>query len=372
MKLSCDREKLLETFQIAQNITPKKTSKPILKNVKMDAFEKNLKVTATNIELTMKRTLEAGAVGKEGSILVSGRDMTDILRETDSDEIFMTVQDNSVLIKTGEAQFTIQSNIAEEFFNTADIKTDFEINVPTARLAEMINQTIFTAGKETMAYTFEGIMFNIEKDVLEIVGTDGKRIAIASEKVDNKKGKEHKALVPIQTLRTLLNIISTSSDETMKIKVGGNHIIFQDGSTELISQLIEGRFPEYRNYIPDTYKYEGTFGKDSLISGIRKADIMTSMETHLIKFNFNKKDMVLNMTSRCLDKGASEVNIPIEKLETESDEGLVIGFNGRHILDVLKVVDEDRITWKIKEEQGPGEISKGDKFRYVFMPVKLS
>ena len=86
MKLSCDREKLLETFQIAQNITPKKTSKPILKNVKMDAFDKDLRITATNIELTMKRTIEAGAVGKEGSILVSGRDMTDILRETDSDE----------------------------------------------------------------------------------------------------------------------------------------------------------------------------------------------------------------------------------------------------------------------------------------------
>jgi DNA polymerase-3 subunit beta len=219
-----------------------------------------------------------------------------------------------------------------------------------------------------MAYTFEGILFNIDENGVELVGTDGKRIAIAAEKVKSKKAKENRSLVPIATLRTLLNIIAISPDDTVKIKVSANHIIFEDSTSQLISQLIEGRFPEYRNYIPADYQLKAVFSKETLSSGIRKADIMTSQETHLVRFGFSKDQMLLNMTSRCLDRGTSEVSIPMEKYEGDD---ITVGFNGRHILDVLRVLNEEKVTWHLKEDQGPGEINEGDTFKYVFMPVKL-
>lgn len=368
MKLSCDREKLLETFQIAESITPRKTSKPILKNIKLDAFESKSRVTATNIELTMIRTIDVGSVGEEGSVLVSGKDMADILREANAGDVFITVEENSVVVKSAEDTFTIQSNIAEEFFSVEDIKPAFEIKLDKNRLSQMIHQTIFTAGKETMAYTFEGILFNVEKDRIELVGTDGKRIAIASAECNNDAENENRSLVPISTLRILQNLIGVSTDEQITIKFSSNHIVFQDSTTELISQLIEGRFPEYRNYIPSEYNIISTFQKDDLSAGIRKADIMTSQETHLIRFKFGKPGQMLNLTSRCLDRGASEINVPMDTFE---GEGITVGYNGRHILDVLKVLRDDTVTWKIKEEQGPGEIAEGNDFKYVFMPVKL-
>jgi DNA polymerase-3 subunit beta len=371
MKISCEREKLLESFQIAESITPRKTSKPILKNVKIEAFDKNIQITATNIEMTMKKTLEVGSVGEEGAVLVSGKDVTDILRETDSQDIFIAEEDNSVIIKAGDANFTIQSNIAEEFFSVEDIKTEFEVTVNNKRLEEMINQTIFTTGKETMAYTFEGILFNVSKNLLEIVGTDGKRIAIASEQFSKKSKKEvpeKKFLVPIPTLRTLINILNISEDEEAVIQFSDNYIVFKDSTTELKSQLLEGRFPEYNKYIPEDYKIVSKFKKGELNSGIRKADIMTSQETHLITFNFNKDGLCLQMTSKCIDRGTSEVTIPMESYEGED---ITVGFDGRHLLDVIRVVNEENVTWKIKEDQGPGEIIEGEKYKYVFMPVKL-
>jgi DNA polymerase-3 subunit beta len=371
MKISCESEKLLESFQIAESITPRKTSKPILKNVKLEAIDKNVRITATNIEMTMKKTLEVGSVGEEGAVLVSGKDMADILRETDSEDIFIAEKDNSVTIKAGDANFTIQSNIAEEFFSVEDVKTDFEVKINKERLEEMINQTIFTTGKETMAYTFEGILFNVMENTLEVVGTDGKRIAIASSSFTGKgkvKIDEKKFLVPIPTLRTLVNILAISKDEEMNIEFSDNCIIFKDNTTELRSQLIEGRFPEYKKYIPDEYQIISIFNKSELNSGIRKADIMTSQETHLITFSFNKESLNLQMTSRCIDRGTSEVTIPMESYEGED---ITVGFDGRHILDVIRVVNNEKVTWKIKEDQGPGEIIEGETYKYVFMPVKL-
>jgi len=371
MKLSCNRESLLESFQIAESITPRKTSKPILKNVKIEATGEKITIMATNIEMTMKKVFEVGSVGDEGAVLISGRDMTNILRESDSEEIFIEDKDNSVMIKAGDAQFTIQSNIAEEFFNIEEIKTDYEITVSKQRLERMINQTIFTSGKETMAYTFEGILFNIFDSTLEVVGTDGKRIAIASEqkiKSGGKGDKERKYLVPMQALRIILNILSISSDEDISIGFSNNFVIFKDSTTELRTQLIEGRFPEYKNYIPESYKINSVFNKADLVSGLRKADIMTSQETHLITFSFSKDAGICTMSSRCLDRGTSEVNVSMELYEGED---IKVGFDGRHLLDVLRVVETEKITWKIKEEQGPGEITEGDVYRYVFMPVKL-
>lgn len=371
MKLSCNRENLLESFQIAESITPRKTSKPILKNVKMEAEGERITITATNMEMTMRKVFEVGSVGDEGAVLISGRDMTNILRESDSEEIFVEDKENSVMIQAGDANFTIQSNIAEEFFNIDEITTDFEIQIAKQRLERMINQTVFTSGKETMAYTFEGILFNVFKSNLEIVGTDGKRIAIASEqkiKTGKKEEKEHKYLVPLQALRIIQNILSISGDENIMIGFSDNYIIFKDSTTELRTQLIEGRFPEYRNYIPESYKINSVFKKTDLVSGLRKADIMTSQETHLITFSFSKDNGICTMSSRCLDRGTSEVTVAMESYEGED---IKVGFDGRHLLDVLRVVETEKITWRIKEEQGPGEITEGDVYKYVFMPVKL-
>lgn len=371
MKLSCNRESLLESFQIAESITPRKTSKPILKNVKIDAAEKKITLTATNIEMTMIKTLEVGSVGEDGTILVSGRDLTNILRECDSEDIFIAEKDNTVVVKADDANFTIQSNIAEDFFSIEDIKTDFEISVSRSRLERMINQTIFTSGRETMAYTFEGILFNVSENSLEIVGTDGKRIAISSETCRGGKtaeGKDTRFLVPLSSLRILLNITGVSSDENVTLRFSENYIIFVDSSTELRSQLIEGRFPEYRNYIPDSYGVTSIFSREKLVSGLRKADIMTSQETHLVTFSFSGEDNVCTLTAKCLDRGTSEVTVPMESYEGED---ITVGFDARHLLDVLRVVEEEKITWKIKEDQGPGEITEKETYKYVFMPVKL-
>ncbi|MFH1707696.1 MAG: DNA polymerase III subunit beta [Planctomycetota bacterium] len=368
MKLTCDRQKLLETFLIAESITPRKTSKPILKNIKLDALKNQVRIMATNMELTMKRTIEVGSVGKEGTVLVAGKDMVDILRETDSEDVFISVADNNVTIKAGEDTFTIPANIAEDFFSVEDIKPDFEVTITRVRLLEMIEQTLFTTGKETMAYTFEGILVNVEPKNMEIVGTDGKRIAIASSVCTNPSGREKKALVPIPTLRTLQHSLGISGDESITIKLCPNHIMFEDSRTQLVSQLIEGRFPEYRNYIPADYGISGSFRKAELEKGIRKADIMTSQETHLVKFGFSRETKSLTMTSRCLDRGTSEIRIPLLGYDGES---VAVGYNGRHILDVLKVLREDKVTWRIKDDQGPGEIAEAGNFKYIFMPVKL-
>lgn len=368
MKFTCNREKLLETIQIAESITPKKTSKPILKNVKLDAFDNKIRITATNIELTMKKTLDVGSVGEEGSILVLGKDIAEILRTTKAEEIFISVEDNTVILKAGRNTHTFQTNITEDFFSIEDIKTDFEIEINKDRLALMINQTIFTAGKETMAYTFEGVLFNIEKSNLELVGTDGKRIAIASGESSNKSNKEQRSLVPVLTLRSLANILNISTDDTITIGISDNHIVFKDSTTELISRLIEGRFPEYRNYLPKEFGVTAVFNKEKLIEGIKEAGIFASQETHLITFLFQKDDMVMTMKSRSLDRGESNISVSMEKYEGDD---LTIGFNGWHIIDVLRVIEEESVALKIKDDQGPGEVEEKGNFRYVFMPVKI-
>jgi len=369
MKVSCNRESLLSCFQIAESITPRKTSKPILKNVKLEARGENVIVTATNIEMTMRKTVEAGSVGEEGTVLISGRDMAQILRECDAQEIFIDETEGGVMVNAGDARFTIQSSISEDFFSVEHVDADFSITAPREETERAVNRTIFTTGTETLSYTFSGVLFNVLDDRIEVVGTDGKRIAIAAVSYTGKvPSVPHKALVSVQALRILLSILAGSGDENVEISFAKNSIVFRDSTTELRSQLLEGRFPEYAEYIPREYEITAGFDRQQLASGIRKADIMTSQETHLVVFSFDKESMVVTLTARCLDRGTSEVTVPMVSYEGED---IKVGFDGRHLLDVLRVLDTETVTWKIKVDDGPGQIDDADAYRYVFMPVKI-
>ena len=375
MKVICNRGALLDALTVTGNVVASRTPKPVLQCVKLTADNDRLTLAATDLEVAIRYSDSQVQVEQGGEALLPADKLRDIVRESMDDTLSIEVGADKeggsaagvASIRGQDSHFKIFTQKASDFPPVPDYEGEPDFEIAGGHLKQLIGQTLFAAAREQTRYAFNGVLVVAKGKTINLVSTDGRRLAQAKGDISGggKLSKDGaKAIVPAKAL-TLIDKLIDDPEETVSVQVRENQVIFHTPSATLTSNLVEGQFPPYEDVIPKDADKKMTASTADFLSAIRRAALLTTEESKGVRMAFTKKGLVL--TSRSPESGEATVNFPA-KFEGADVE---IGFNPTFLTDALRVVDSDEISLELTAANRPGLLRGGANFLYVIMPVNL-
>jgi len=372
MKIIISREELSQGVQTIQSALSSRTTLPILLNFLMETEGGKVKVVSTDLEMGVKHFLKA-EIENDGSITIPAKKFADILHSLpEADEIELSVDSGGkVSLKCGRSRFGIVGAPKSEYPILPDFNKASAFELPAAVIGEMVRKTIFAASSDETRHVLNGVFWSAKKGVLEMVSTDGRRLAVMAKKII-PKDKEFSVIVPTKVLSEFLRLlgvlgIEDKSEENMSVAVTENQITFQLKGTTLLSRLVGGSFPNYEQVIPTKREVIMTAPTKDLLAITKRAALCAVDRGGSVKYSLKKG--VLHVNS------SSQNNEFFEELAIEySGADFSVAFNPQFVVDALKHIDTDKTVIAMTSPVNPAlfEPEKGEgDYRFVVMPMRL-
>lgn len=365
MKIQCERKKITEAFQLLSGIIPPRSVKPVLQHVKMLAQGGSLFLWSTDLEISLAYRIDDVEVETEGIIVIPAGRMTSILREI-TDEMVVVESKEQVCHVVGENSFfKLLGWDPEDFPEIAPLPEAAGFDVASETFREMIRKTTFAAAREKTRYALNGVLLHIGPESIEMVATDGRRLARFVVPVENPDGVEKRALLPVKGLSQLEKLIRPE-DEMIRLYFEDNMVGVRTLSGELSVRQVEGAFPDFEEVIPKTFDSRVKATAGEFCSALRKVSIMASDETRAVQIDF--RDGQAEFRSQSTDVGESKVAMMTD-IDGKDQE---VSFNPDFLLEGLRVLPDDgEFVLDLTDRSSPGRISHGERYTYVVMPINL-
>jgi len=388
MKVVCDRAALLDAINLVSGVVAARTPRPQLTCVKLEAQRQDdagaLTLAGGDGEVSLRFTTASVEVQEPGEALIPADKLRQIVAAEDAEPTLTLSADGDALhIRGADARFSVYGYPASEFpplveFPPKGADASHAIGASAGALAELITRTIFATARETSRYAINGVLFTASGKKIEMVATDGRRLAVARGQADTAPSDASiRCIVPSKALNQALKLID-SDDDPVRIAVTESQAHFAFGHPEeppravLTTTLVEGAFPPYEDVIPKDQDKKAVFDTGRLLSAVRRAALLTNEDSRGVRMAFAQETdggaKKLRLTSRAAEMGEAEIDLEMESFD---GDGIEIGFNPSFVTDVLKVIDDDRVTIELKAPNKPGMIRSGSDFLYVVMPVNL-
>lgn len=368
MKLHCHRPSLSAAFGIVGGVVPSRTPKDILKNVRLAAEGDTATLTATDSEVGIRYTISGVEVGKPGETLLPAQRMVSILRELTEEKLSLEVNDGKVRIASGHSEFRLSPEDPAEFPSVATFDEAAYFSIPGSVLREAIRRTIFATDVESTRYALGGVLVEPGENGLTLAATDSRRLAVVeipcTKHGDPSGGPSNGAVIPSKAMSLIERSIAGADDDEVWIALRNNDVLVKSGNGTIVSRLVEGRFPKYRQVIPAESPIVVDMVAGPFYTAVRQAQIVTSDESRGVDFTFSEGNLTLQ--SQSADVGASKIELPIPY----SGEDLTITFDPKYVADVLKVLDADTaFTLSLTDGESQAVVRVGDGYTYVIMPL---
>ena len=375
MKLNVSKNEMQEKLANIQNIVEKKNTMPILSHFLLHAGKKGSHIIATDIETALKEPLSV-EVQKEGKLCIPARTLFEIVRETEGDLSFETIEETTsggwLKVASGASEFKLACLPASDFPTWPSLGDVEEITIDASMLLEMIEKTIYSAGESDTRYTLNGLLFHVKPQdkALVVVGTDGHRLAIISKELDNSIKEEKRIIVPrkaVSELRRFLHISDEDTEKKIKIHIGDKHLLFSVEPIEFLTRLIEGSYPNYENVIPKANEKTMAIGRESFSKVLRRVSVMSKDRASAVKFDLEEGKLVVSSSSPDLGEAQEAVSVDY------SGEPLSLGFNARYVLDVLGAMTSDTVTFKLQDPLSPVLVREDghENYNSIIMPMRI-
>lgn len=366
MKIICNSAELSEACQNVSRAASSKTAIPAIEGILISAKENSLTLTGYDLEMGITTSIPA-RIEEEGNLVINAHMFSETLRKL-PDSVVSIENDtrNIATITCGDFQSTLIGISAEEYPELPSVTGGYPITVTQGVLKDMIRKTIFSAAvKDNSKVVHTGVKFEIEENHIRLIAVDGVRLAIRNENIEYS-GESHFFVVPAKTLSEVVKLMN-EDDENVTLSIGKRHIVFEVGSYNIISRLLDGEFLNYKAAIPSAAKTVVVVDTRSLIDSIdRTSLIITDKIKSPIKCVFDENSIKI---SSITSLGTANDRIPA----SIEGEGCTIGFNNKYVLDALKVCDSDEIRIMLSGSVKPILIvpKQGDEFIFLILPVRL-
>lgn len=369
MKFSCNQHTLTKALNIVSKAVTIRTTIPILKGIllKVDA-NGILTMAASDLDLSIEKKIKVEN-STPGEIVVFSKLFGDIIRKLPDGVITIEENDGKINIKCSNSEFNIIGLSAEEFPNINPNEEDTEKLVFNKELLkDMIKKTSFAASIDENKGAMTGVLIEMDEDSLNMVAIDGFRMAIAREQMKNKK--KQNIIIPAKILTEISRIITeeeiNSDDVTMVLNE--KKAIFVMENTKIVIRLLEGEFMNYNRIIPTENPCKVVLNKNDLMNSVERASLLAKVgKNNLIKLEI--KDNGIEITSK-----SEEGNVKEEVIASKDGNDIIIGFNSKYLIDVLKVIDDENITMLFNTNVSPCLIKplSGNEFEYLILPVRIN
>ena len=366
MRIICSRQNLLNGVQIVSKAVPGKTTMPILECILIDASKGVISLTANDMELGIE-TIVDGDIVEAGVVAIDAKFLLEIVRKLPDNFVVISTDSNyKTTITCEKSKFDIAGKSGEDFSRLPAITKSEFIALRQFTLKDLVRQTIFSIADNDNNKMMTGELFQIEGNRLKVVSLDGHRISI--RKVDLRENyTDRKVVVPGKTLNEVSKILNGDAESEVMIYFTDKHIVFEFGTTTVVSRLIEGEYFRIDQMLNGDYETKMHINKKELLSCIDRA-------TLLIKEG-DKKPIIMNISDETVELtinsvvGSMNEDIEINK----SGKDLMIGFNPKFLMDALRVIDLEEIDMYMLNPKSPCVIrDEEDSFIYLILPVNFT
>ena len=369
MKLTIGKEQLLNGLQAVQNVVGSRTTLPILSNVLLRATEGRLELTATDLDVTVCCAVEA-TVQKEGASTVPVKKLFGIARELGAAQLEIEVDEKHCCkIKAGYSYYRMNGLASDEFPPMPKFAEEKKVSLPQEKFKGMLRRTSFAVSSDETRYVLNGLYCSLKDHKITTVATDGRRLALTDEEADIAGDSEAEFIIPTKAVNELNRLLQATGQ--VEIKVMENQASFEmkgeNGfSVLVVTKLVEGSYPNYRQVIPAETAERVTLVREELLQALRRAEIMTSEKSNSVKLAFTKNNLAI--TANTPEVGEARESLAINY----KGKDLSVAFNPTYLLDPLKALETDEVFLELTDELSPGVVRTTGAFLYVIMPMRMS
>lgn len=369
MKISCDREKLASAFQLAGSVAQSRSPKEVLQNVKIEATEDRVTLMATDMETGIRIEVDGVGVQTPGKALLHVGRVGLILRESSDEQLYFESSGTSTIVKGLHSEFNLPSANPDEFPTVVGFEEEKYHELPARLFREMVRRTAFATDADSARFALGGVLLELNGEDVLAVGTDGRRLARmigTGKSVGGHETTSNNTIIPTRSLSLMERSIS-DKEEVVHIAARGNDVLLRTSRCTIYSRLVEGRYPNWRQVIPnrdDSVAIELNVGP--FFNVIRQAAIVADQETRGLDLEFGGGTLLL--TAKTADLGQSRVELAIDY----DGEPIKIKLDYRYISDFLKVLEPDsKFKMDVVSSTAPALMSTEDGYAYVVMPMAL-
>jgi DNA polymerase III subunit beta len=360
------RDQLLSPLQAVCGIVEKRHTLPILSNVLLQKKADVLTLLATDIEIQIT-TNTIAPVGEDASVTVGARKLQDILRSLNEDsEVSLILEEKKLQLKSGKSRFNLQTLPAEDFprMSIADVQPT-RLQFSQTQMKRLISLVQCAMAQQDIRYYLNGLLLVAKGNELIVVATDGHRLAYASERMDESL-QSIEVILPRKTVLELSRQLS-DSDDALEIILTSNQARFKFGNIELVSKLIDGKFPDYERVIPRNHDKLMSINRNQLLQSLHRVAILTNEKFRGVRLLLAENVMKIMSSNSDQEDALEEIEVDF------SYDQIDIGFNVTYLLDVLNNTSGESVQMHLADSNSSAlfTLPENDQFKYVVMPMRI-
>jgi DNA polymerase-3 subunit beta len=368
--VNTSRDSLLRPLQVVSGIVERRHTLPILANLLFKKQGDKVSFVSTDIEIQITMNASFGVGAEEVTTTVAARKLLDILRALPEGLVALNLKDNKMVVQSGKSRFSLQTLSAAEFpvmQSASEVTANWKMTQKSFR--QLVSQVHFAMAQQDIRYYLNGMLLVVEGKQIIAVATDGHRLAYSQVELLEAvtgTGQKQEIIIPRKTILECQHLLE-DSDELLEMSLTSNQIKFTFGDIELISKLVEGKFPDFQRVIPKGHKNSLIVGREILQSALQRAAILTTDKFKGVRFSLSTNRITIQSTN-------AEQEEAQEEIETEySGDSVEIGFNVSYLLDVLSNLKNEKVQISLGDANSSAVITLpgSEDFKYVVMPMRI-
>ncbi|AHB07950.1 MULTISPECIES: DNA polymerase III subunit beta [Pandoraea] len=361
------RDNLLRPLQIVSGIVERRHTLPILANLLIRKHGQDISFLSTDLELQITTTADCGAGADDVATTVAARKLLDILRNMPDAEVALSLSDKRLTVQAGKSRFQLQTLAAEDFPTVAEAK-DYAASfaLPQRAFRQLLGMVHFAMAQQDIRYYLNGMLLVVEGEKIEAVATDGHRLAYCNTTIAGEKFARQEVIIPRKTILELQRLLE-DIDDPVQIDVAPSQVKFRFANVELVSKLVEGKFPDFNRVIPKGYNKSFVISREELHRSLQRAAIVTSDKFKGVRFLVSENLLKISANNTENEEAQEEIEIDY------TGESVDIGFNVTYLLDVLSNLKVEQVKVSLGDANSSALITlpDNDEFKYVVMPMRI-
>lgn len=366
MKISISRDAILNPLQMVNNVIERRQTLPILSNVLISVKENTLSLTGTDLEVEMINTCPIENT-ESGDTTLPGRKLLDICKALpEGSNIEIIVDQERATLKSGRSRFTLSTLAASEFPSIDALISPFEFNISQKTFKRLIDQTQFCMAQQDVRYYLNGLMLELSNDKIIAVATDGHRLAFCKANIDLTPNETRQVIVPRKAVNEISRLLEDSDDE-IKVSLSENHIRINFSEVTFTSKLIDGKFPDYQQVIPQKCDNEVKSARNNLHQAFNRTSVLSNEKYRGMRLQLSQNQLTATVHNPEQDEAEEVIDVIYSGDEFE------IGFNVAYLLDALSAIKSDEVVMQLTDSNHSCLLFGTDDVdsKYVVMPMRL-
>jgi DNA polymerase-3 subunit beta len=364
MKIIVEKTEILDGLQKVQSIVNQRTTLPVLSNILFQAENDTLTLFATDIEVSVKTQVKA-QITEPGATTLPARRIGAILREMPSHEIEIETNEHDITtIQSGAAHFKLVGISEEDFPPMPTFEGDRLYSMDQGVFKEMLQKTHYAASEDETRQILNGVLLSFKDEKIIVVATDGRRLALVEQELEFPQENQGDIVIPSKTVDELIRTLADEGE--LKIMVIDNQVEFEFGTMLIISKMIDGTYPNFRQVIPSQCEERIAIEREVLQTAVKRVALIAKEQSTTIRLCFDNNQ--LEISTEAQDIGEARETIPIKY----DHKRIEVAFNPDFLLEPLKNLQSDEVFMELTDELSPGVLKSNVPFIYVIMPMRVS